>query len=59
MKKYLKFFIIIALLLFNGSIMIYAEDTQIEAIEVTDIQIKGMDVKRPFKKSEIKKILEE
>ena len=26
--------------------------------EVTDIQIKGMDVKRPFKKSEIKKILD-
>ena len=39
MKKYLKFFIIIALLLFNGSTMIYAEDTQIETIEVTDIQI--------------------
>ena len=39
MKKYLKIFIIIALLLFNGSIMIYAEDTQIETIEVTDIQI--------------------
>ena len=39
MKKYLKIFIIIALLLFNGSIMIYAEDTQIEKIEVTDIQI--------------------
>ena len=39
MKKILKNFIVMALLVFNGVIMIYAEDTQIEKIEVTDIQI--------------------